>query len=480
MCKFNCEDLEFLAALRNVVGNNNVYCEAADTQPFLEDWRGYKAGEAVAVVFPSSTEEVSQLVHIARHYQRAVVPQGGNTGLCQGAVPSSDGKGIIINLRRMNNVREIDTLSGVITADAGITLSELHAAAEQVERRIPLSVGSEGTAQLGGLASTNAGGTSALRYGPIREMICGLEVALPDGTVFSDLKALRKNNTGYDLRNLFIGSEGTLGIITAVALRMQPLLRTTAHAWLVLRDLQTAAIILSALQEKFDTALQTAELLSATQVELVLKHIPRTRLPFENIPEWSLLIELGSTDVGVELNSYLEDWLVEKFNSGDIIDCIIAQNEAQAKEIWHIRHSVSEANKIHGHSLSHDIVVRPSRVPELIHKAGLAIRDLYPQASILIVSHIGDGNVHFIVHFTHDEWASFSNPDDVTRAVMACVHDIVDLLDGSFSAEHGIGRKLVDELILRIDPVKMHLMKQIKQMFDPENRFNPDAVLGPR
>lgn len=470
------DDIDFVAQLTSVIGEQYVYTEVADMLPFLEDWRGYKTGEALAVVLPATTHEVSKVLQIAAQYQRTVVPQGGNTGLCQGAIPSNNGNGIVLGLRRLNTIREIDKLSNIITVDAGVTLSAAHEAANTVNRRIPLNLGSEGTAQLGGLASTNAGGTSALRYGPIRELICGIEVVLPDGSIFSDLKALRKNNTGYDLKNLFIGAEGTLGVVTAVSLRMQPVLHSSAHAWLVLRDLPAAADVLSGLQDRFDSALQAAELLSGNQISLVLEHIPRTRLPFGELPAWSLLIELGSPNPATDLISVLEDWLADQFEAGAIIDGVIAQNESQAEDIWHVRHSVSEANKIHGHSLSHDIVVRPSMVPQFIKEADIAVLEAYPDAVVLIVSHIGDGNIHYIVHFTHEEWASVDDPDMTTATVMTIVHDIVDRLGGAFSAEHGIGRKLIDELDLRTAPVRMTLMRQIKKTLDPDNRMNPDNI----
>ena len=398
-------------------------------------------------------------------------------GLSQGAQPSGDGRAIVVAMRRMAAIREIDKPSGVMLVDAGATLSAVHAAALEVGRRVPLNLGSEGTAQIGGLVSTNAGGTSALRYGPMRELVCGIEVVLPDGRIFSDLQALRKNNTGYDLKNLFIGAEGTLGIVTGAALRMHPVLHASAHAWIALSGLEAVAPILSGLQDAFDTGLQAAELLSGTQVDLVLQHIPRTRHPLDSRPEWSLLVELGQTDPGADLRGRLEDWLAARFEDGRVTDGAVAQSDAQAAGIWHIRHSVSEANKIHGHSLSHDVAVRPSRVAEMITRCRGAVQGVYPGAKILIVSHIGDGNVHFIVHFTHAEWARFPDPEAVTRQVMTLVHDEVGALGGTFSAEHGIGRKLRQELAERADPVRLQMMHDIRGLFDPEGRMNPGAVL---
>ncbi|MCJ8141012.1 FAD-binding oxidoreductase [Falsirhodobacter halotolerans] len=472
-----CPDAVFLAALRAIVGDTHVLTDDHDVEPFLHDWRGYASGRAAAVVFPADTDQVSRVVALAAQAGRNIVPQGGNTGLSQGAVPSDDGRGIVLGLRRMTAIPEIDTPSGVLLAEGGATLSAVHDAARAVDRRVPLSLGSEGTAQIGGLVSTNAGGIGALRYGPMRDLVCGLEVVLPDGRVFRDLRALRKNNTGYDLRNLFIGAEGTLGIVTTVALRMQPVLRAAAHAWIALADLDAAVTILAGLQERFDTAVQAAELLSGPQVDLVLQHIPRTRHPLESRPEWSLLIELGSTDADADLRGRLEDWLADRFEEGTLTDAFIAQNEAQAAAIWHLRHSVSEANKLHGHSLSHDVAVRPSRLPQMIRDCTDAVLQAHPGATILIVSHLGDGNVHFIVHFTHDAWARLSDPAGVTRDVMARVHDATEALGGTFSAEHGIGRKLRQELAARVDPVRMGLMQDIRAVIDPDRRMNPGAVL---
>ncbi len=355
-------------------------------------------------------------------------PQGGNTGLCQGAVPSARDRTIVIGLRRLDAVREIDKASNIIVAEAGLTLVAAHDVASTVDRRIPLHLGSEGSAQLGGLASTNAGGTGALRYGPMRDLVCGIEVVLPDGQVLSDLKALRKDNTGYDLKNLFIGAEGTLGIITAIALRLQPILRSSGHARIGLQDLDAAVSILTGLQDRFDTAVQAVELLSGSQVDVVLQHIPRSRHPLESRPEWSLLVELGSADPVAELNQALEEWLAEQFETGTIVDAFIAQSHAQAEDIWHLRHSVSEANKVHGHSLSHDIAVRPTLVPELIRRASAAVHEICPKSKILIVSHIGDGNIHFIVHFTHDQWSAFEEDAVVSARIMKIIHDVVDEL----------------------------------------------------
>ncbi|MFD2237959.1 FAD-binding oxidoreductase [Aureimonas populi] len=468
----------FLTALRAAVGAGNVWTDLSDLAPLLQDWRGDVKGEALAAVFPQSCEEVSAVLRIAAEAKRPIVPQGGNTGLSYGATARDAATGIVLGLRRMRMVREIDRASNIVTVEAGLTLAELHEEVARVERQMPLRLGSEGTAQIGGLVSTNAGGTGALRYGPMRDLVAGVEVVLPDGRIFSDLAGLKKNNTGYDLKHLFIGAEGTLGVVTAAALRLHPLVRSSASAWLAFDALPTAVEILMRLQERFDSAVQAVELLNADQVAFALQHVPRTRLPFDQVPAWSLMIELGSSDPASDLKGALEEWLITLVEDDLVSDGFLSQSVAQAEDIWHVRHSVSEANRIAGHSLSHDVAVRPSRVPELIERAGEAVRTIHPEARILIVSHLGDGNVHFIAHFDHAAWASFEDPERITGEVMDRVHDVTASLGGTFSAEHGIGRKLVRSLAERTAPERLSLMREVKRMLDPENRMNPGALFS--
>lgn len=462
--------------LRAIAGSRNVLTDARDCAPFLEEWRGYRSGRALAVVLPGSVEEVAAVLRLADANDLAVTPQGGNTGLSFGAVPPAGRRGIVIALRRMNALREIDRASNVIVVEAGQTLAGVHALAAQVGRTVPLHLGSEGTAQIGGLVSTNAGGTGAIRYGPMRDLVCGIEVVLPDGRILRDLGALRKNNTGYDLKHLFVAAEGTLGIVTAVALRMHPAMAASAHAWIALGSCRAAVDMLTRLQDRFDTAIMAAELVSGNEVDLVVERIPRSRVPFERTPAWSLMVELGAPDASVRLSEALEELLAAAFEEGVAEDAVIAQNSAQAQDIWHVRHSVSEANKLAGHSLSHDVAVRPSRVPDLIEECTARIDDLYPRARTLIVAHIGDGNVHFIVHFAHEEWARLPDPDATTLEVMTLVHDAVARLGGTFSAEHGIGRKLNAEIGRLIDPTRLDVMRAIKRTLDPGDRMNPGVL----
>ncbi|SMO47075.1 FAD-binding oxidoreductase [Paracoccus laeviglucosivorans] len=469
-------DAEFLAALRDLVGANHVHSDPADLEPVLADWWDIAHGGAVAAVYPGSTAEVAAVMRLCAQLGRTVVPQGGNTGLCRGATPQPGGRGIVLGLRRMTALREIDTPSNIVVAEAGLPLAALHDALAEHGRRLPLHLGSEGSAQLGGLISTNAGGTGALRYGPMRDMVAGIEVVLPDGRVLTDLDALRKNNTGYDLKHLFIGAEGTLGIVTAAAFRIHPALRSSAHAWLAVDALDDAVRLLVSLQERFDTAIQAVELLSADQVDLVLRYIPRSRLPLDTMPKWSLMIELGASDPTAPLQAALEDWLASAFEEGLIADAFLAQNQTQAADIWHVRHGVSDANKQHGRSLSHDVAVRPARLPQMIARCSDAVTAAYPQARILIVSHIGDGNVHFIAHFAHDDWAAVPDQSATVKHVMGMVHDIVTNLGGTFSAEHGIGRKLAGELAQRADPARLTIMRGIKDHLDPQRLMNPGAI----
>lgn len=462
--------------IERVVGAPNVLTSPAEIDPFVNDWRGYEKGTALAVVLPADAEEVSELMGIALRHGVVIVPQGGNTGLSRGATPVGLDNCIVVALRRMASLRQVDKPSNVMIVDAGMTLAAAHEAATRIGRRIPLRLGSEGTAQIGGLVSTNAGGTGALRYGPMRDLVCGVEAVLPDGRILRDLSALRKNNTGYDLKHIFVGAEGTLGIVTAVALRLQPMIRASGHAWISVKDPVAAISLLMEIQDAFDTWIQAVELVSGNAVAFVLSHIPRTRQPFDAVPEWSLMIELGGPDASADIRGKLEEWLAVALEKGSAVDAFVARNEAQAADIWHVRHSTSEANKLQGHSLSHDVAVRPSRVPELISLCTAAVKNLHPEAEVVIVSHIGDGNVHFIVHFTHEQWKSIDRPEKVTAEVMAVVHDIVAGLDGTFSAEHGIGRKLTGELARRIDPVRLDLMRKIRDAMDPNRRMNPNVL----
>jgi FAD/FMN-containing dehydrogenase len=474
---------ELLDALGAVLGAKGLITEPAELAPHVTDFRGRRTGVAQAVALPASTVEAAEVLRIAQAHCVPVFPLGGNTGLCYGAVPEAvagHGAGIIVGLRRMARLRDLDRAANVMTVDAGMTLAGVHVHAEGASRQFPLHLGSEGTAQIGGLIATNAGGTGVLRYGPMRDQIGGLEVVLPDGRVLRELDALRKNNTGYDLKHLFIGSEGTLGLITGAALRLQPAIRGRAHAWAAVTQPSAALELLSRLQDRCGNMIEAFELLNAAEVACVLARIPGTRCPFSAPPPWSVMIELGTADPAADaagsLQSALEEVLAAAIEDALVPDAMIAQNVAQAEAIWHFRHSITEAHKAAGVGLVHDTAVRTSSVPEFLTAAEAMICREFPQASVLVVSHLGDGNVHFTVMFPFEVWKALEASDRMTRAVEHAVHDIAIGFGGTISAEHGIGRKLTTELARLGDPVRLDTMRQIKSAIDPDNLMNPGAL----
>lgn len=471
-------------ALGAVLGSKGLITDSAEFAPHVTDFRGHRTGVAQAIAFPRSSSEAAEVLRIAQTHGVPVYPLGGNTGLCYGAVPELSTEripGIVVGLSRMTKLRNVDRAASLMSVDAGMTLAEVHAHAEAAGRKFPLRLGSEGTAQIGGLIATNAGGTGVLRYGPMRDQIGGLEVVLPGGRVLRDMDALRKNNTGYDLKHLFIGSEGTLGLITGAVLRLQPAIRNSTHAWAAVTDPAAALELLSRLQDRCGNIIEAFELLNAAEVNCVLDRISDTRCPFPETPGWSVMIELGSTEsapeAGQALQAMLEEVLATAMEDALVPDATIAQNAAQANSIWHIRHSITEAHKAAGVGLVHDTAVRNSAVPEFVDSAATMVARKFPQARVLVVAHLGDGNVHFTVMFPHEVWRELHEPDQMTRDVEHAVHDIVTGLGGTISAEHGIGRKLTGELARLGDPVRLEMMRLIKSAFDPENKMNPGALL---
>ncbi|WNJ93809.1 FAD-binding oxidoreductase [Bosea sp. 685] len=469
-----------LEQLRAIVGDKGLITDPGEMEPWLTDWRQRRRGQALCVVSPATTAEVSAVVALCATEGQPVFPVGGNTGLCFGAVPESDrpGKiGVVLSLRRLNRIRALDQATGIATVDAGVVLGDLHEAAVRAGRQFPLHLGSEGSAQIGGLISTNAGGTGVVRYGPMRDLVAGLEIVLADGRVLTDLAGLRKDNTGYMLRHLFIGAEGTLGIITGAALRLHPQTPNTAHAWVSVADPAAAVSLLTALQGRAGSYIQAFELVSASQFELVRRHEERVRIPFAEIPAWSLLIELGSEDATTALNAILEEVLGAALESGGIIDAIVAVSEQQAADFWHVRHSVSEANKKEGIGIVHDVAVRTSDAAAFIAAADKVAAERFPQAVTQVVCHLGDGNVHYILMFQREFWNSLEDEDAFALEVERAIHDAAAVFEGTFSAEHGVGRKLTEELERLADPLRYELMGRVKALFDPQNLMNPGVLL---
>jgi FAD/FMN-containing dehydrogenase len=472
-----------LDALRAIVGDKGLITDEGEMQPFVTDWRGLRKGKALCVVLPASTQEVSAVVALCAQNGQPVFPLGGNTGLCFGAVPESgrsDRLGIVLSLRRMNRIREIDTASGLATVDAGVVLGALHEAASGAGRQFPLHLGSEGSAQIGGLISTNAGGTGVVRYGPMRDLVAGLEVVLADGRVLNDLAGLRKDNTGYMLRHLFMGAEGTLGVITGAVLRLHPRTPNTAHAWVSAAGPEAAVALLAALQGRAGSYIQAFELVSASQFELVRRHVPRVRFPFAEIPAWSVLIELGSEDATTALDAILEEVLAAFLADGRALDAIIAASQQQAADFWHARHSVSEANKKEGIGIVHDVAVRSSDAAAFIAAADKVAAARFPEAKTQAVCHLGDGNVHYVLMFQREFWNALPDREAFALEVERAIHDAGAAFNGTFSAEHGVGRKLTEELARLADPLRLELMGKVKSLFDPENIMNPGVLFAER
>ncbi|MCY0096901.1 FAD-binding oxidoreductase [Hoeflea ulvae] len=460
--------------LSTILGPKGLLTDPAEMTPFVTDFRNRRTGSALAVLLPATTAEAAAAVRAVTARKIAIFPQGGNTGLCYGTVPQS---GVVIGLRRMRALRETDARSGLISVDAGVTLAELHAEAERLGMQFPLYLGSEGTAQIGGLISTNAGGTGVLRYGSMRDLIAGVEVVLADGQVVNEMSGLRKNNTGYSLTQLVAGAEGTLGIVTAAVVRLAPRMNSRAHAWLGLESVEAALEVGNRVRAAFGSQIEALELLDRAEANYVLRHIPGVRMPLSDVPLYSLMIELASPASHDDLTPQLEAVLAAAMEEGLISDAVIAQSEQQAHDIWHFRHSVTEANKINGIGVVLDTSVRPSAIPAFIEAADRITADRFPEAERAIVAHLADGNVHYIVMFPHEVWASYPDKPAKELEVEHAIHDVAAAHGGSFSAEHGIGRKLTSEMARLIDPVRLDVMQRIKSALDPDGLMNPGALL---
>ncbi|WP_163271868.1 FAD-binding oxidoreductase [Chelativorans alearense] len=466
-----------VSALREIVGPKGILT-GDDMAGYLTDWRARSTGTAECVVMPASTEEVSKVVSYCSRHALPLYVQGGNTSLCGGSVPGKVGGDILLSTRRLNAVREIDPVSNLAVVEAGLVLANLHEIAEKHDRIFPMHLGSEGTAQIGGLLSTNSGGVSAVRYGPMRDLVAGLEVVLPDGSVISRLNGLRKDNRGFDWKHLFIGGEGTLGIVTAAALKLHTKMTARADALVAISSPAQATEVFRAVRDRFDTRLTACELVSGTEVSLTLKHVPGLRFPTTDVPDWMVLIELGDTGGEEALREGLQECLAELFENGTITDAVVCQNLRESEDLWKWRHSFSEANKKAGHGIVFDPALRVKSVPEFIERAIPAALEMVPLAIPLTVCHLGDGNSHLIVMILKEDLPKIDDLEELTNRMFERIHDIVADLGGSFSAEHGIGRKLVEELVLRQPPAEIALMRAIKQAIDPTGIMSPGVLLG--
>ncbi len=463
---------DIIEKLRQTIGAAHVLSDAADVAPYCTDWRGRYSGRPLAVVRPGNTDEVAEVVNACREASIALVPQGGNTSLVGGATPI--GGEVVVSLTRMNRIRAIDADNNTLIAEAGCTLAAVQEAAAAAGRFFPLSLAAEGTATIGGNLATNAGGVQVLRYGNARELCLGLEVVLPDGRIWHGLRSLRKDNTGYDLKHLFIGAEGTLGIITAAVLKLFSPPRSLATAWAAVPTPSAAVALLSRLRETIGGRVTAFELIGRPALDLVLKHIPGSRDPLPNPSPWQVLIELSDT-MASDLATPLEEVLAAAIAQGEASDAVVAHNVAQAHTLWALRENISEAQKIEGLSIKHDISLPVSRIPEFLARCDAALEVAFPGLRIVCFGHLGDGNLHYNQSkpLAQDNAAFIAQSSAVNRIV----HDLVDELGGSISAEHGLGQLKREEILRYKSPVEMDLMRAIKRAIDPANLMNPGKVL---
>lgn len=471
----NADVSDLITRLEAIVGRERVIVDAA-AAPWLTDWRGRYRGRAVAVVFPGTTGELASIMRLCSALRIAMVPQGGNTGLCGGATPLVDGQSVLINLSRLKRVRDVDPVNNTMIVEAGVTLSEAQAAASAADRLFPLSLASEGSCQIGGNLSTNAGGVQVLRYGNMRELVLGLEVVLADGRIWDGLRGLRKDNTGYDLKHLFVGAEGTLGIISAAVLKLYPRPRAQATAWIAVPTPDAALALRDVLQRRCGERLTAFEIISDVALGLVAKHIPGARLPALGVrAPWFVLLELSDAAEEANLVPVLQGGLELALEQGVALDGVVASSVAQADALWALRENISEAQKREGFSIKHDIAVPLSQIPFFLAEAGRQLHARWPDARVVAFGHIGDGNLHYNL----SKPVALDNDDFIARTseVNRIVHDLVVRLGGSISAEHGLGQLKRNEILRYKSAVEMELMRTIKKALDPHGLMNPGKVI---
>ena len=463
-----------LEKIASIVGNRGVV-QDADTEPFLRDERGLYYGEAASVVRPASTEECARIIKICQEAGIGVVPQGGNTGYCGGATPFDANKQIVLNISRMNRIREVDPVNFSMTVEAGLVLSEAHSAAEEHDLMFPLSMGSQGSCQIGGVLSTNAGGVSVLRYGNARDLVLGLEVVLPNGEILSELKGLRKDNTGYHLEGLFLGAEGTLGVITAAVLKLFPIPHSRQTVLLGVATLRAACDLLQSARCRSVERVVSAEYLSRASLDLVMMHIEGVHDPFDEPLEHYFLLELAGAETEIELRGVLEQIFKAGSEAGEIVDGVSAESGAQRSAFWTLRESIPEAERRDGGSVKHDISVRVSRIPKFLKEAERILGAIAPHR-LSVFGHVGDGNLHCnLLPPIGSTLESFK--EGPAGRLSDAIHELAVSLGGSFSAEHGIGVLKRDDLKKYQSPVSVGLMQTLKHALDPQGIMNPGKVV---
>lgn len=476
-----------LDSLREVF-TGRLFTAEEDVRPFLTDWRGKWTGTAMAVALPGNTWEVSQLMSWCHAHDVPVVPQGGNTGLSGGSVPQAQHDSqrlpILLSLTRLNRVRNVDPLNCTLIAEAGVTLLQVQQAALEQNRLFPLSLAAEGTCTIGGNLASNAGGVQVLRYGNARELCLGLEVVTPEGEIWNGLRTLRKDNTGYDLRDLYIGSEGTLGIITAAVLKLFPVPAAQNVSLLAVATPEHALKFFTLAQQKLGASLTAFELLSETCLSLVLRHLPNTRRPLTEVSPWYVLMEVSvgdeTSDAQAHVAQATESLLEAAMEAGLLADAVVSSSLAQFDSLWAIRENISEAQGAEGPTIKHDIALPISKIPAFIESTDAAISKAFAQVRLVTFGHLGDGNLHYNLspvegQHSPKEVAAFLG---LEAALNLLVHDAVHGFGGSISAEHGLGVLRRDESARYKSPVEMKLMKRIKSVFDPKGLMNPSKLLA--
>lgn len=466
------EKTSVIDGLIAIVGKNAVTVDPFEMAHWCRDWRGRYEGRALAIVSPASTAEVSSVVTFAAAHGISLVPQGGNTGTVGGATPSSKGDQLILSLRRMNQISLIDPVANLARVQSGVILEALHAAAAAHGRRFPLTLAAKGSATIGGLVSTNAGGTQVLRFGTMRALVAGLEAVLPDGSIYTGLSPLKKDNRGYDIDQLLIGAEGTLGIVTAACLRLVPEITDIASAWVGVASPQNALAMLREMEATSGDAIESFEIIARRTFEAALQHIPGTRAPLSGDHDWHVLIDY----VGESARDALEALVIRALSQGQAQDAVIAANTSQAAAFWHIRESLSAAEKATGPAVQHDLSVPVDVMPSFIASVSRAVEQRFEGVLASSFGHLGDGNLHF-----HVRAPVGANPrtwrDNEGQKIARYVHDLAVAAGGSISAEHGIGQSLKGELLRLSSPARIQALRAIKSAFDPAGIMNPGKLV---
>lgn len=463
-----------LTALTELLGPRGILTNPKDTESYDTDWREIFHGKSLAVIRPANTEEVAKAVYLCAKHNVAIVPQGGNTSLVGGATPSADGSQVVLNLSRLKQIRSIDPIDRTMIIESGVTLEEAQNAAKQAGLYLPIVISSQGSAQIGGIIATNAGGNNTLRYGNTREFVLGLEIVTADGHILHNLRRLRKDNTGYALRQLFIGSEGTLGIITAAVLQLHPQPHSIEVAFCALPDLDKALELLNLFHNHNPAALQAFEFISQTGMDLVCSQFDDIQFPLENKGPVYILVELALPDKGNGLRQLLESVLEQAFEKEIVIDAIIAESETQRQKLWRLREEQSESQKRAGANIKNDVSVPISHIPELIKRATSACERICPGIRVAPFGHLGDGNIHLnlVQPLDGDPTAFMAQDHELMDAVSQVVFD----LEGSFSAEHGVGQLKNYMMTSWRGGTELELMRKIKQALDPKNILNPGKI----